>query len=195
MLPRQPVATPESTEDRLMRLITAVLSVTAVLVMTGTVLGAEPTRVMVKGPADWTHEPFTLEIGNRAWAIGTESGGIASADLGAAATVRLRELPGCSTLVRFVAQPGGAYVVRFTTTGRIQVTDRTTEGLDAGPGLEGGGSPVCPPLPDTSTAKADLLGRSPIGFGSALILVFPVGCILAIGVLSIRGQRPPTGTH
>ena len=110
--------------------------------------------VAVRGPRDWAPNPgYSLEIGDATYRIDRESGGgVASVDRSAPTIVRLRRLRDCQPVVRFVARPGGRYVIRITEDDTPHVEDWSSLGLDAGPALTAGPR-SCDPLPDTSTSQ------------------------------------------
>ena len=113
------------------------------------------TAVAVTGPRDWAPDPgFSLEIGDATYRIDSgNGGGVASGDLSAPRIVLLRRVRDCQPVVRFVARPGGRYVIRFTEDGMPHIEDWSGPGLDAGPALTAGPR-SCGPLPDTSTSQA-----------------------------------------
>ena len=107
--------------------------------------------VAVTGPKDWMPDPdYALEIGNEAYPVdANDGGGVASVEVVKPTIVRLRRLPDCAPIVRFVGQPGGRYVIRMSSAGSPRVEDWQGLGLDAGPAL-GQGQRICDPLPDTA---------------------------------------------
>ena len=117
--------------------------------------GADPTWVAMTGPADWAPTPgYTLEIGRDAWVINAiHGGGVTAVPLSRHTVVRVRRLSDCTPVVRFVAEPGRDYTIRFASTGSARVEDWTGRGMDSGPALGDPVNPVCPGLPDTATAS------------------------------------------
>jgi hypothetical protein len=143
-------------------------------------IAAEATWVAVAGPRDWAPEPgYSLEIGDRAYAIDANNGGgVTSVSLSQPTIVRIRQLPDCGPIVRFVAQPGRRYVIRFAATGIPRLEDWTGRGLDAGPALDPG-PPMCERLPDTSTGQSTRSsGMEPRA--GALVLVGLVSTLLIL---------------
>ena len=112
------------------------------------------TWIGIGGPEDWAPRPgYTLEIGHDAWRIDAiHGGGVASLPLTSPTIVRVRRLEDCAPVVRFVAAPGRNYYIRFAANGAARVEDWTGQGMDSGPALGDPSAPVCPALPDTSTA-------------------------------------------
>lgn len=64
--------------------------------------------------------------------------------------VTLRDLSGCSVVLRFNVEPGSDHVVRFAPDGSATVVE-DRGGLDTVPRLELDGSAACSEPPDTST--------------------------------------------
>ena len=140
----------------------------------------------IGGPMDWTPTPgFTLEIGRDAWTINaTNGGGVTTVALSEPTIVRVRRLSDCVPVVRFVAEPGRFYYIRFAANGTARVEDWTKEGMDSGPALGNPGDPVCPRLPDTSTA-APSPGPSN---GLPLVTAGAAGALAAIWMLRGRAR-------
>jgi len=125
---------------------------------------------------DWAPTPgYSLKIGHDAWTVNAmNGGGVTALPLTQPSIVRVRRLSDCTPVVRFVAQPGGHYFIRFDANGAGRVEDLTAQGMDSGPALGDPGAPACPRLPDTSTVQENVnRSRAPmmIGSGLAAILV------------------------
>ena len=133
----------------------AITTVLTLATSAQSVAGAAPTWVAITGPADWAPTPgYTLEIGRDAWVINaTNGGGVTAVSLSRPTVVRVRRLSDCKPVVRFVAQPGRDYTIRFASNGSARVEDWTDQGMDSGPALGDPVKPVCPALPDTATAS------------------------------------------
>ena len=134
------------------------IAITTVLILATSAqpaAGAAPTWVAITGPADWAPTPgYTLEIGRGAWVINaTNGGGVTAVSLSRSTVVRVRRLSDCTPVVRFVAEPGRDYTIRFASNGSARVEDWTGQGMDSGPALGDPVNPVCPALPDTATAS------------------------------------------
>ena len=117
------------------------------------VTAAPLTWIGVGGPPDWAPVPgYSLEIGTRhAYTVDrVTGGGVVSLPLRAPAIVRLRRLSDCRPIVRFVAQPGGHYFIRFDAAGRPRVENWNGAGMDSGPALGPVADPDCAPLPDSA---------------------------------------------
>jgi hypothetical protein len=144
------------------------------------------TWIGIGGPQDWAPRPgYTLEIGHDAWRIdGINGGGVTTIPLTSQTIVRVRRLSDCTPVVRFVAVPGRDYYIRFAANGSAQVEDWTAEGMDAGPALGDPSAPVCPALPDTSTAES----ASPISSGLPVLAV-AVGILAAIAAIRRPARR------
>ena len=142
------------------------------------------TWVGIGGPMDWAPDPgYSLEIGRDAWTVNaTNGGGVTTLPLTKSAIVRVRRLSDCVPVVRFVAQPGRDYYIRFDPHGAARVEDWTGEGMDAGPALGDPAAPVCPRLPDTSTPRAN--ANRPSASPAAIASGF--GAILAAAALFAR---------
>lgn len=168
------------------RTVSLVTAVPLLLVLAGPVAAADPTWVGIGGPEDWQPKPgFTLEIGSKAWTITAQSaGGVTSLELSAPTIVRVRRLSDCVPVVRFVAQPGRLYFIRFAANGTARVEDWTAQGMDAGPGMGAGGPLVCPRLPDTSTATGARPGTSMV----ALAVAIGLGVVTTLIGLSGRSR-------
>jgi hypothetical protein len=100
------------------------------------------------------------------------------------AIVRMRRLADCAPVVRFVAAPERNYYIRFAVNGSARVEDLTGQGVDSGPALGNPSAPVCPALPDTSTAEPTLPTPSRLP-----VLALAVGILVAVAVLR-RPARP-----
>ena len=133
----------------------AIATVLALATSAQPAAAAAPTWVAITGPADWAPTPgYTLEIGRDAWVINaTSGGGVTAVPLSRPTVVRVRRLSDCTPVVRFVAQPGRDYTIRFASNGSARVEDWTGQGMDSGPALGDPVNPVCPALPDTATAS------------------------------------------
>ncbi len=170
----------------------AITTVLMLAVSAPAAAGVAPTWVAVTGPADWAPTPgYMLEIGRDAWIINaTNGGGVTAVPLGQPTVVRVRRLSDCAPVVRFVAQPGRDYTIRFASSGSARVEDWTGQGMDSGPALGDPVNPVCPALPDTSTAApAAPPGASqdlaPLGIAGA------AGLLAALLTLRRRQARRP----
>jgi len=141
------------------------------------------TWIGIGGPEDWAPRPgFTLEVGHDAWRIDAiNGGGVTTVPLTSATVVRVRRLSDCAPVVRFVARPGRDYYIRFAAGGTARVEDWTGEGMDAGPALGDPSAPVCPALPDTSTAPT--ASRTS---GATLPVVLIIGILAAIALVAAR---------
>lgn len=144
------------------------------------------TWIGIGGPRDWAPRPgYTLEVGDDAWRIDRDNGGgVTALPLTARTVVRVRRLADCVPVVRFVAVPGRDYYVRFAADGSARVEDWTDEGMDSGPALGDPSAPVCPALPDTSTA--------PQPFPAQPLVVVLFGASAAVVVLRRTGRRHAT---
>lgn len=156
------------------------------VVLAAPAAAADSTWVVIGGPQDRQPDPgFTLEIGSRAWTIDAlNGGGGTNLDLGAPTIVRVRRLSDCAPVVRFVAQPGRMYFIRFAADGTARVEDWTARGMDSGPGLGDGGPATCPRLPDTSTNAS-----APAGSGM-LVLAVVLGLSLAVTSFGLARRSP-----
>jgi hypothetical protein len=144
------------------------------------------TWIGIGGPQDWAPRPgYTLEIGHDAWRVDAiNGGGVISLPLTTTAIVRVRRLADCAPVVRFVAAPGRNYYIRFAVNGSARVEDLTGQGMDSGPALGNPSAPVCPALPDTSTAEP-----TPPTPSRLPVLALAVGILVAVAVLR-RPARP-----
>jgi len=136
---------------------------TAVFVLAGPVRAADLTWIGIGGPMDWQPDPgYSLEIGSTAWTIDANNGGgLVTVDLQVPTVVRVRRLPDCVPVVRFVAQPGGRYDIAFAIDRTARVIDMAGRPMDT-PGPPGDPGPlVCPRLPDTSIAAPAIAGGAP----------------------------------
>jgi hypothetical protein len=114
---------------------------------------ADLTWIGISGPPDWQPDPgYSLEIEATAWTVDANNGGgLVTVDLQVPTIIRVRRLSDCLPVVRFTAQPGRQYSIRFAADGTARVEDRTGRGMDT-PGPPGDPGPlVCPRLPDTAT--------------------------------------------
>lgn len=121
----------------------------------------ELTWIAISGPPDWAPTPgYSLEIGrNHVYTVDqVNGGGVVSLRLTAPAIVRVRRLSDCTPIVRFVAQPGDHFVIRFDRAGRPRVENWNGAGMDSGPALGPAADPNCAPLPDTASGP---VGASP----------------------------------
>jgi hypothetical protein len=136
----------------MLRVVAAALIAAAALAPA--VEAVDPTWIGVGGPRDWAPRPgYVLELDGKAWRIDAlNGGGVTSLPLASRTVVRVRRLPDCLPVVRFVAVPGRDYFIRFAADGSARVEDWTGQGMDSGPALGDPGAPVCPALPDTSSA-------------------------------------------
>lgn len=162
-------------------------------------VAAQDDRVLltVLGPSGQLPTPrpdYTLEVGDAAWTIDstTVGGGLISVDAAGPLVVRLRLLSTCEPVVRFVARPGSAHVIRFLGRGAFRVEDWTENGLDALGGFPDAGPLVCPRLPDTSTVIPD--GAQPVSPALPLIgAAFVLSVLVVVRRVShgraIRGVR------
>ncbi|MHB8959195.1 MAG: hypothetical protein ACYDAN_06180 [Candidatus Limnocylindrales bacterium] len=144
------------------------------------------TWIGIGGPQDWAPRPgYTLEIGNEAWRVdATHGGGVTTLSLTTPTVVRVRRLADCAPVVRFVATPGRDYYIRFASDGSARVEDWTSEGMDAGPALGDPSAPVCPSLPDTSTAEP-----APAPSSGLPVLAVAAGVAAAAAVLRRPARR------
>jgi hypothetical protein len=103
--------------------------------------------VLITGPADWQNPGYRLNIGPAVFGIiANMGGGVASAPASGLVQVSLVRVADCKLIVSFPSRPGGQWVIRFDATGAATVLDRTTEGLDTGPGIDPGApADSCPP--------------------------------------------------
>lgn len=146
------------------------------MVATAPVSANELTSIGIGGPDGWPRSSLTLEVGTSAATLRAHrGGGGTTVELDAPTVIRVRRLSDCETLVRFVAEPGRSYWIRFEANGTAHVADRTQEGMDAGPGL-GLHRAVCPALPDTSTVSTVV---STIDLRLLLILVAVTATVIA----------------
>jgi hypothetical protein len=158
------------------------------LALAAPVAAVDLTWVGIGGPTDWQPNPgYSLEIGPTAWTVDAlNGGGLTTVDLNAPTIVRVRRLPDCVPVVRFVAEPGGRYFIRFAANGTARVEDLTGQGMDT-PGPPGDPGPlVCPRLPDTSTATTPPAPERALPGWAALLLG---AGLLALGARSRRGAR------
>jgi hypothetical protein len=169
------------------------IAIAAVLTLATTAqpaAGAAPTWIAITGPADWAPAPgYTLEIGRDAWVINaTNGGGVTAVPLSQPTVVRVRRLSDCTPVVRFVAQPSRDYTIRFASDGSARVEDWTGRGMDSGPALGDPVNPVCPALPDTSTASPEAPPGASPDFA-------PLGIAAAAGLLAalltLRRRQAP----
>ena len=159
-----------------------IAAVLALMAATSVTHAADPTWVGIGGPAGWPPSPgFELEIGDDAWRI-DDGGGVTTVDITSPTVVRVRQLPGCDPVVRFVADPGRMYFIRFAADGSADV--EVLSDIDAGPALEGPTEPVCPALPDTSTAEP-----SPLPPGGLPLVAVAAGLLAVIVILSRPRRR------
>jgi hypothetical protein len=117
------------------------------------VSAAPLTWIGVGGPPDWAPVPgYSLEIGaTHVYTVDqVNGGGVVSLQLRAPAIVRVRRLSDCTPVVRFVAQPGDHFYIRFDRAGRPRVENWNGAGMDSGPALGPAADPNCAPLPDTA---------------------------------------------
>jgi len=144
------------------------------------------TWIGIGGPQDWAPRPgYTLEIGHDAWRVDAiHGGGVVSLPLTSTAIVRVRRLSDCAPLVRFVAVPGRNYYIRFAANGSAGVEDLTGQGMDSGPALGDPSAPVCPALPDTSTAEP-----APPSSRELPVLALAAGVLAAVAVLRRPARR------
>jgi hypothetical protein len=171
-----------------MRLGIALL--TSTLALAAPASAADLTWVAITGPADWQPDPgYSLEIGSTAWTVdATNGGGLVTVDLRAPTIVRVRRVSDCVPVVRFVAQPGRQYVIRFAADGTSQVEDWTGRPMDT-PGPPGDPGPLaCPRLPDTSTASS---ATSSAGAGAALAVVILMAGLAALVLSAVARPRMP----
>jgi hypothetical protein len=152
-----------------------------------TAKGADLTWVGIGGPADWAPRPGSvLEVGDDAWQINARNGGgVTALPLAGRTIVRVRRLPDCTPVVRFVATPGGSYFIRFGADGSARVEDWTGQGMDSGPALGDPVASTCPALPDTSTAPPSSLADSPLP-------ALPLGAGMLAGLLTLARRRRAT---
>jgi len=146
------------------------------LAMTSPAAAVDDTWVGIGGPQEWAPDPgFSLEIGSTAYPIGPlNGGGVRTVALTKPTIVRVRRLPDCRPVVRFVAQPGRDYFIRFAADGTVHVEDWTSEGMDSGPAIDPGPA-VCPRLPDTSTSPVPSQRSDDV----PVAVIFVLGLVLA----------------
>ena len=126
-------------------------------ISSGLVAAVDYTRVKIgfPDPSGWPRSALTVEIG-KGLAMTVPAGmggGGASVELDRPTVVRVRRLPSCEVIARFVVQPGGSYKIDVARDGTLELKDYSATGQDSGPGIELH-RPTCPALPDTSTAPA-----------------------------------------
>jgi len=130
------------------------LALLLVAISAGPVAAVEPTVIVVgvPGPSGWPRTSLTVEIKTQAMVVPAGmGGGGTTVQLDRPTVIRVRRLPGCQAFVRFVAQPGGRYIIDFAKDGSVEVLDYTGKDLDSGPGIQLQRA-TCPALPDSSTA-------------------------------------------
>lgn len=128
-----------------------------IAISAGPVAAVDYTTVAIgfPGPSGSARSALTVEIGRASAMIvrvGMGGGG-ASVELDRPTVVRVRRLPSCEVIARFVVQPGGSYKIDVARDGTLEVKDYSATGMDSGPGIQLH-RPTCPALPDTSTAPA-----------------------------------------
>jgi hypothetical protein len=171
---------------RLIRIIA--VAVLAAAAQAPAVEAIDPTWIGIGGPQDWAPSPgYVLEVDGSSWRIdAVHGGGVTTLPLVSRTVVQVRRLPDCTPVVRFVAVPGRDYFIRFAADGSDRVEDWTGQGMDSGPALGDPVAPICPALPDTSSAPSS----SPTG--AALPFVATAAGVLAgllAGGMMLRHQR------